>query len=298
VLVLDQDGERLEGAEVCAHIPFGGSGFVVRDRTDDEGEVTLSIPPRSSINLLRIVKDGFYESKYSMSQLKGPDAQYEMQGDYHKVTLKERLNPIPMYAWRSLKVTIPAFEEAIGFDLFEIDWVAPYGKGKHSDMTFHLSGYWNSFNDKDATLRLSFPNEGDGIVAVEYDQFSDFKSPYLAPSENYLKEKEWRRAQIKNEEYQPGSVEPQILVIDETSRYRCYAFRIRSEIDEHGNIEKAYYGKFYRSINFDGVTREEMYSYIYLTYYLNPTANDRNLEFDPGQNLLQIKNFVERPREP
>ena len=40
-------------------------------------------------------------------------------------------------------------------------------------------------------------------------------------------------------------------------------------------------------------------SYIRFTYYLNPTPNDRNLEFDPTRNLMT--NFgkgEESPREP
>jgi hypothetical protein len=46
-------------------------------------------------------------------------------------------------------------------------------------------------------------------------------------------------------------------------------------LDENGNIKSALYGKIYGGFeNFQ--------------YYLNPTPNDRNVEFDPDHNLLNL----------
>ena len=50
---------------------------------------------------------------------------------------------------------------------------------------------------------------------------------------------------------------------------------MRTVLDENGNVKSALYGKIYgdpMQMNF--------------RYYLNPTPNDRNIEFDPKQNLL------------
>jgi hypothetical protein len=47
-------------------------------------------------------------------------------------------------------------------------------------------------------------------------------------------------------------------------------------LDSNGNAKSALYGKIYGDtmmMNFH--------------YYLNPTPNDRNVEFDPKQNLLK-----------
>ena len=54
---------------------------------------------------------------------------------------------------------------------------------------------------------------------------------------------------------------------------RNYFFRVRTAKDHEGNIVSAHYGKIYGD-------------FMQFTYYLNPTPNDRNIEFDPKQNLL------------
>jgi hypothetical protein len=51
-------------------------------------------------------------------------------------------------------------------------------------------------------------------------------------------------------------------------------FWVRTVKDHEGNIVSAHYGKIYGD-------------FMQFTYYLNPTPNDRNIEFDPKQNLLQ-----------
>jgi len=51
---------------------------------------------------------------------------------------------------------------------------------------------------------------------------------------------------------------------------------VRTVLDSNGNAKSALYGKIYGDtmmMNFH--------------YYLNPTPNDRNVEFDPKQNLLK-----------
>jgi hypothetical protein len=55
---------------------------------------------------------------------------------------------------------------------------------------------------------------------------------------------------------------------------RNYFFRIRTVLDEEGNVKSACYGKIYGD-------------FMDFRYYLNPTPNSRNVEFDPKRNLLQ-----------
>ena len=62
-------------------------------------------------------------------------------------------------------------------------------------------------------------------------------------------------------------------------RFRNYYFRVRTQIDKDGNVMSALYGKLYSE-------------FPKLHYYLNPNDNDRNVEFDPRQNL-----FVNLPKE-
>ena len=66
---------------------------------------------------------------------------------------------------------------------------------------------------------------------------------------------------------------------------RIYLFRVRTIIDDRGNILSAQYGKIYGD-------------FMQFSYYLNLTPNDRNVEFDPKQNLLRNLNEFEGVNQP
>ena len=66
---------------------------------------------------------------------------------------------------------------------------------------------------------------------------------------------------------------------------RIYLFRVRTVEDHDGNIVSARYGKIYGD-------------FMQFSYYLNPTPNDRNIEFDPKQNLLGGLSALEQVRVP
>ncbi|MCW5550774.1 MAG: hypothetical protein KIS67_01275 [Verrucomicrobiae bacterium] len=55
---------------------------------------------------------------------------------------------------------------------------------------------------------------------------------------------------------------------------RNYYFRANTVLDENGNVKSALYGKIYGD-------------FMQFRYYLNPTPNDRNVEFVPKRNLLK-----------
>lgn len=62
-----------------------------------------------------------------------------------------------------------------------------------------------------------------------------------------------------------------------------YFFRVRTRnID--GKIVSTNYGKIDRDIKFDIINSDT--ALLFFTYYLNPRSNDRNMEFDPKQNLF------------
>ena len=68
---------------------------------------------------------------------------------------------------------------------------------------------------------------------------------------------------------------------------RNFAFGIKPHRDENGKITSAYYGKIYGNINFKklfGVDVESAATTSFLCR-LNPTPNDRNLEWDMKNNL-------------
>jgi hypothetical protein len=69
----------------------------------------------------------------------------------------------------------------------------------------------------------------------------------------------------------PG--EPRISNYDDKTNY---FFRVRTVMDEKGDVKSAFYGKIYGD-------------FLQFTYYLNPTPNSLNMEFDTHQNLLKGK---------
>jgi hypothetical protein len=71
-----------------------------------------------------------------------------------------------------------------------------------------------------------------------------------------------------------------------------YFLRTRVKLDKDGNIVSANYAKIMGDIHVGPQGSA------WFTYYLNPTPNDRNLEWDPNRNLLQGLTNTETPRQP
>jgi hypothetical protein len=70
-----------------------------------------------------------------------------------------------------------------------------------------------------------------------------------------------------------------------TDPNRNFYFRVRTALDHQGNVVSAQYGKIYGDL-------------AQFRYYLNPTPNDRNIEFDPKQNLVGGLQSFERVTSP
>jgi hypothetical protein len=213
--------------------------------------------------LFRATKAGFYQSSKPYNL--GIDYSFARWNPEIKLILKNVANPIPMYA-KMVTLEVPAFEKPLGFDLMIGDWVAPFGRGSSADIVF-TSHYYNkrAKEDFDHQLIVTFSNAGDGIqshASLNGEGGSDLRSPHEAPMSGY--EPKMIRATSEH----PG----QTLVFDYDDN-RAYFFRVRTVLDEKGDVKSALYGKIYGDFN-------SFY------YYLNPTPNDRNIEFDPNHNLL------------
>jgi hypothetical protein len=132
--------------------------------------------------------------------------------------------------------------------------------------------------DFDYTLTVSFSNKGDGIQTFEspYLKTSAFKSPRMAPEDGYL------AVWLQTRSRKPGRPVEGNMDIEGK---RNYFFRVRTVYDEKGKIKSALYGKIYGD-------------FMSFTYYLNPTPNDRNMEFDPKQNLFKNLESFEKPQDP
>ena len=200
-----------------------------------------------------------------------------------EIKLKEKRNPIPMYA-RGLSIMLPKKGEAFGFDFKVGDLVAPYGKGENTDVLLKCWGnkppppLYSSTHSRYAVL--SSDKEGAGFIRKSQDAQSVFKSLHEAPMEGYQSEINLGYRRANNE----------ILEERDFPESEYVIFRSRVEKSEDGEILKSNYGKIY-NISFDISANDHDGARVSLLYYFNPTPNDRNLEYDPNENLFDKKKF-------
>jgi uncharacterized protein YceK len=244
--------------------------------------------PSDSVQEVTLSKSGYYDTKGLPDRHKLNTA--ELAGaktNILNVILKEIRNPIPMYAKRLWETKIPAYGVPLGYDLVRGDWLPPYGRGVTSDFIFRLDCQFGGLRPIDngqlfdATFALSFSNSGDGIQEVTQWPGSVLRLPRYAPSDGY--ERKWVEKGYRNENSSSGS------------QAKDYFFRVRTKKDDNGRIVSALYGKIQNSLHAEVVKSG---SWLRLTYYLNPTPNDRNMEFDPKQNLMENTSQFEEVYEP
>lgn len=208
-----------------------------------------------------------------------------------ELVLKKIKNPIPLYAYKLSGIEMPGLDKFYGFDLVARDWVIPYGQGTKSDFLFKMEVHQvKSMFEYDATLTLRFSNPGDGLYSIfdEPNKGSVLRLPHHAPLNGYQPELVIRRKRDTKKIYTPKQRKDQ-----------NYFFRVRTEMDEQGNITSALYGKIHGRIGFGGVgNKDTKTAKIGFNYYLNPKPNDTNLEFDPKKNLFEIRNSWKEVTEP
>jgi len=208
------------------------------------------------------------------------------------VVLRPKGTPIPMYTKQVHSLRVPVLGETIGFDLMRGDWVAPNGNGEAPDFLITLTSrpeqtvttHYGSQKLFDFTLDLRFSNDGDGIIPLPLARRrggSALRMGRQAPVGGY-------ETNLVKRIYQSENQPPH----SDVQEGQNYFFRVRTKKDDRGNIVSTLYGKIQGDFfDFD-------YGKLTFTYYLNPTPNDRNVEFDPKQNLFKNLSSLEEVRAP
>ena len=276
--VIDESNQPISGAEVTIDFQIGRTDSVgTRDLTH-QGQTgsdgTFSASDQTGIAAsLTVTKAGYYTTYGGSYLFKAKKSgRWEPWNPTVEMVLKAIVNPIPMYARRVDTATIPVMGKPIGFDLVESDWVAPYGKGKVADFVLTLEKQYTSVDQPfNVTLMVRFSHEDDGIQSVfaPINVGSELRLPRTAPEEDYQSEL------VKSTSRQAVNAMIQRDFRDDQN----YFFRVRT-VKKDNKIVSAYYGKIDGDIEFWGNEK------LRFTYYLNPTPNDRNMEFDPKRNLL------------
>ena len=291
VAVRDEDGSAVTNVEVgvgtyVRRIPGLGSSAIaqVEKRTDTNGYARLTIPSRrGDLYIGMQPTEGFYYDRGTelrMTHTRG--RHWQPWGQTNVLVVRRIVNPIPMYAMR-FGGNVPVNGKPVGFDLMKGDWVEPYGRGSVPDFVFHAE--WTSFGRNehrvlrfDAKINLTFSNEGDGVFEVRIPRHSSprgsvYRMPRRSPADGFTPRLSW--VEYENDEGH-SALEPEDL---------NYFIRVRTQRDASGNIVSGHYGKIHGPIQFwvnDGGAT------FHMTYYLNPTPNDLNTEFEPKRNLLKF----------
>jgi hypothetical protein len=158
------------------------------------------------------------------------------------------------------------------------------------DFTVTLSRRYESWWDFDVRAKIIFPNPLDGLQATELPKEysnSAFKWPRLAPEAGYQPEFEAHTAWFPNNQNRPP--------IQTYNENQNYFLRVRT-VKKDGLIISALYGKIRGGLGLD--PRGSKLCGFGFTYYLNPTPLDRNIEWDPKQNIFTNLEFLEKPRDP
>jgi hypothetical protein len=232
--------------------------------TDTNGMFVAShaVPESLAEVSLQAGKPGYYTSW--VKRLLGPKYDPSQWIFTQTLILKQVGHPIAMYA-KWIRKNPPVLNPPIGFDLMVGDWVGPNGKGINTDIIFQGVDYRKSGADYEHTIKVSFPKSGDGIQSYTIpnsEAVSGLRSPHEAPLEGYQPELTKQR-----------SAHPSQPAKNDDDPNHVYIFRVRTVLDEQGNVKGALYGKIYGD-------------FMQFAYYLNPTPNSRNIEFDPKQNML------------
>lgn len=286
--VVDQNGEPVSNAIIDGgfadyRTPSIEQGTPFSAQTDTNGCAVLNGKTSGEFTY-RVRKEGYYntggEYKEWMKLWRPPasnikDGRWQPWNPTIEVKLKEIKNPIPMFV-KSVRTDIPVEDKPIGFDLKIGDWVAPYGEGQKSDLKILLERGARSENNFECSLQVTFSNEGDGLqeYVASPVTMGSLKLPYSAPQTGYISS--WKREVYSKPDGSRKNLE--------TRKDQNYVFRVQTVLDENNEVRSAIYGKISGDINFYGYIAAKVK--LVFTYYLNPTSNDQNIEFDPDKNLF------------
>lgn len=287
VKVIDERNESVTNAHVKVwwHIPPPDGESIamtnVAGQTDANGLFSVTQRSGTIEVICEATKDGYYGAGGTHEFAKFGRGDPERWKPTVNLLLRKIGQPIPMYAKRA-EMKIQKESEPVGYDLMVGDWIAPHGAGKAADLFFIVRRKVVSLTEYDAELKLTFPNKGDGVTIapkVESDG-SSFRTWRTALEDGYESERTWRYSHTAGPELVPG-----------------YFIRVRTVLDENGRVKSALYGKIRGDFRFYVGTKAPRAG-MGFDYYVNPTPNDRNVEFDPAKNLMRNLKPSEHVTEP
>lgn len=277
IRVVDDDGRPVEDANVRVATFFsqGGEERSLNFRTKSDHRGFAHFEERLTPHIhIHVTKQNHYETRKDIYALFHRYGHITTEDEPIELALREIRNPIPMVGVIFRKA-LKEESGRIGFDLKVGDWVAPHGLGNEVDFFAQITRDIESRERYHSVLTITFPNEYDGIFSVT-DDFSDsrFKTPRTAPMEGYVNAFDSVKSRDGLERSWDPNAPPEYFVL-----------RTRTQTDDTGNLISANYTVTVEGPEIVGPIAE--HAGLFLHYWFNPNPNDRNLEFDPSQNLAE-----------
>lgn len=292
IVTKDEKSKPLEDVKIETNVfekwqpgeGFGNDIYkYVTFKTDSTGLAVFEASTSRCDLVFTAYKEGYYSTDAVFNSSNKSAGRWQPWNSTLELKLKPKLNPIPLIAKKVVKgvagyVPLPAFGKPVGYDLEVGDWTVPYGSGTKPDIFFQLDGQRTDLSVLfEVSLRVTFNNPRDGFVVQKRDT-SGLRVPYLAPQDGYREELFKKKALVAGD---PRVLKGRPKRVDDNVNEN-YFLRLRTVVDENGNITSANYAKIY-----GGFKWTESGS-IQFQYYFNPVLNDRNLEFDPARNILHL----------
>lgn len=272
-----ETGGSLSNVEVKTQFrPDTNKRLITEIKQTDTNGVCVVEGPIDYISIAcGIKKEGYYKPQVQLN-FTGRNRllnRWEPWNPTIEVKLRKKKTPGPMVHRERSKnpLKVPVYDQPIGYDLEEDAFVKPHGKGSRSDLFFEFKRDFKNSQNYDVSCKISFPNEHDGIQECFFPkkQFV-FQWPYLAPTNNYKPELVWHSMR--------SNAKPVVHNFDE--KQVNYIFRIRTQVDEKGNVVSACYGKI------EGPFGLGWADWVNWVYWFNLDPNERSLEYS-GENLLK-----------
>ena len=309
VLVTDGDtGEPVEGALVEIAFPAGVAkdgttcGGVRTRKTNSQGLCKGSGTAASTYVSIHAEKEGFYPSGLRAALRLGEDRLDHTEFSVVTVALMRVEHPIPLFVAaepnRRPSDIFGKGTNTLEFDMMAGDYLPPVGKGKIADVVFirepcvqlgEVKGIdWGVTMMTKDSVKIQFPNSGDGIVSMSPTSASEL-AIRMAPESGYRPDYLACRTRNESGVVKSWEADPNLC------------FRIRTKFDAEGSVVSAIYGKIYGGIGFEHDYSERKIGEprvgrMRFMYYLNPKPMDRNLEYNLGNNLNKSGDpVIQRP---
>ena len=306
VKVVDDEENPLSGIPVACIFPdrtrLGDEDYsIVTNRTGGDGMTRFKGHSYNGwVDYGMIKKEGYYPIgaiRTDFTNITGLVIRKWLPYDeVQTITLQKIGKKIPLfvkeaYPKRNQDLTT-ASDRKFCYDIVKGDWMPPFGNGEHVDIEFQVvprkdlgpalgpSGKpKRSFRDE---ITMRFVGDDNGILSMA-PQPNVALRIREAPIEGYEQQySSWSMRDSRMQRHQ--------------SEYdaKCQAFRIRTKKNTGGKIISALYGKVYGGFPLTYKVKDHP-SGVYFIYYLNPTPNDRNLEWDMEHNLCPVRDNFNRP---